>query len=130
MLHVGMEVMDSTTLDMQVTLGSSLGTNVLNTVIKLVPPTLMLTSPMMSVAETSLNFLLGLGGVKIAGRFETGKAYLNQAERLAVVKEARAKLNGTDLGELTTPPEPILFGEFKVPNRALFSRGTLHLEYR
>jgi len=128
-LHIGMEATDSSTLDMQIILDSSFGTGVLNTVIKFVPQKLMITSPMVAVSEISLNLLLGLGGVKIAGRFETGKAYLNQAERLAVVKEATAKLNGSDLGELTCPPKPISFGQFKVPNRALFSRGVLHLEY-
>ena len=88
-----------------------------------------MTNPMVAVSEISLNGLLGLGGLKIAGRFETGKAYLNQADHLAVVKETTAKFNGNDLGELTRPPKPILFGQFKVPNRALFCRGILHLEY-
>jgi len=128
-LHIGMEAKNSSTLDMQVILGSSLGTGVLNAVIKFVPQKLMMTRTVMAFSEICLNMLLGLGGLKIAGRFETGKAYVNQAEHLAVVKEATAKLNGSDLGELTRPLKPILFGQFKVPNRALFCRGILHLEY-
>lgn len=126
--HVGMEAMDGTTLDLQVSLGSSLGTRVLNAVTKITPRALMMTSPMVAISEISLNLLLGLGGLKIVGRTETGKAYLNEADRLAVVKEASARLNDRDLGKLTRPPKPILFGQVRVPNRALFSFGTLHLE--
>jgi hypothetical protein len=128
-LHVDMNAMDETTLDLHVQLGSSLGARILNTIIRITPRALMLTSPMIAVSEISLNLLLGLGVLKIAGKTETGKGYLNEADKLAVVKEASALLNGSDLGELACPPKPILFGDVKVPDRAFFSFGTLHLEY-
>lgn len=128
-LHVGMKATDGTTLDLRVSLGSSLGTSILNAVLRITPRALMRTSPMVAISEISLNLLLGLGGLKIAGRTEKDKAYLNEADRLAVVKEASARLNDEDLGKLARPSKPILFGDAKVPNRAFFSFGTLNLEY-
>jgi hypothetical protein len=128
-LHVDMKAMDETTLDLHLGLGSSLGTRILNPVLKITPQALMRSRPMVAISEISLNLLLGLGGLKIAGKTETGKAFLNEADRLAIVKEASARLNHEDLGALTRPPKPILFGDAKVPNCAFFSFGTLNLEY-
>jgi hypothetical protein len=128
-LRVRMQAMDETTLDLRVRIGPSLGTRILNPVLKITPRALMRTGPMVAISEMSVNLLLGLGGLKLAGQTETGKAYLNEADRLAVVKEASAKLNQEDLGELCCPPKPILFGDIKVPNRACFSFGALNLEY-
>lgn len=127
-ININMETMDGTTLDLQLDLGSSLGTIILNTIVKITPQFIMSTQPMLAISNISFNLLLGLGGVDIAGKTETGKDYVTEADRLTIVKKASAKLNGEDLGVSTQPPKPIFFGPSKVANRPIFAHGTVNLE--
>jgi hypothetical protein len=66
--------------------------------------------------------------VHIRGKTETGKAYVTEADKLAVVREVSAVLNGEDLGALTRPPQPIYFGPSRVADRPVFAFGTANLE--
>lgn len=127
-LHIDVEADDGTTLDMRLSLGSSPATAILNAIITITPQALMRTRPMLAISGLSFNLLLGLGGVHIRGKTETGKAYVTEADRLAVVKEASAILNGEDLGTLTRPPQPIYFGPSRVADRPVFAFGTANLE--
>ena len=128
-LQINMEAVDGTILDLHLGLGSSLATSILNTILKITPQALMRTRPMLAISDISFNLLLGLGGVHIAGKTETGKAYVTEADRLALVKKASARLNGEDLGTLTHPPKPIFFGPSRVANRPIFAFGTVNLEH-
>jgi hypothetical protein len=127
-LHIDVEADDDTTLELRLTLGSSLATTILNTIITITPRALMRTGPMLAISGLSFNLLLGLGGVHIRGETETGKDYVTEADRLAVVKDASAVLNGEDLGPLTRPPRPIYFGPSRVADHAVFAFGTANLE--
>lgn len=127
-LDVDVEADDGTTFDLRLVLGSSLATALLNTIIKITPRALMRTRPMLAISGFSFNLLLGLGGVHIRGKTETGKAYVTEADKLAVVREASAVLNGEDLGRLTRPPQPIYFGPSRVADRPVFAFGTANLE--
>ena len=126
-LHIDVEADDDTTLELRLTLGSSLATAILNTIITITPRALMRTRPMLAISGLSFNLLLGLGGVHIKGETETGKEYVTEA-RLAVVKDASAVLNDEDLGPLTRPPRPIYFGPSRVADRPVFAFGTARLE--
>jgi hypothetical protein len=128
-LHVRMKAVDDTDLNVHVQLGSSRAAGILNALLKVTPRAAKLSRPMVMLSEIAINALLGLGWAKLAGKTETGKDYLAEADKLAVVKEASARLNGVDLGALSRPRQPILFGDLKVPNRALLSFVTLNLEY-
>lgn len=127
-LHVDVEAHNGTTLELQLTLGSSLATAVLNTIIAITPRALMRTRPMLAISGLSFNLLLGLGGVHIKGETETGKDYVTEADKLRVVRDASAVLDGEDLGPLTRPPAPITFGPSKVADRPVFAFGTAYLE--
>jgi hypothetical protein len=127
-LHTHMEAVDGTIFDLHMGLGSSLATGLLNTIVKITPQPLMRTRPMLAISDASFNLLLGLGGVHIAGKTETGKTYRTEADRLALVKHASATLDGEDLGPLTPPPEPLFFGPSRVADRPIFAFGTVYLE--
>lgn len=127
-LHINVKAVDGTILDLHLVLGSSLATTILNTIVKITPQALMRTRPMLAISDISFNLLLGLGGVHIAGKTETGKAYVTEADKLALVKKASAILNGEDIGTLTHPPKPIFFGPSRVANRPIFAFGTVNLE--
>jgi len=122
------KTVDGTILDLHLVLGSSLATTILNTIVKITPQALMRTRPMLAISDISFNLILGLGEAHIAGKTETGKAYVTKAERLALVKKALVILNGEDIGTLTHSPKPIFFGPSRVANRPIFAFGTVNLE--
>jgi hypothetical protein len=127
-LNVRVDGAEGTALDLSLRLGSSLPTKLLNAIVAVTPRALMRTRPMLAVSDVSFNVLLGLGGVHIVGKTETGKPYVTEADRLMVVKEASALLNDDDLGRLTRPPKPLYFGPSRVADRAVLALGTAYLE--
>ena len=128
-LSVHMSAIDQTVLDLRVTLSTPPAAMLLNGMIKVTPRPLARTAPMMAVSQASLDILLGTKPLKIKGATETGKRYRSDSDRLAVVAEASATLNGEYLGALTRPEREISFGDAKTPTRPIFSFGTLNLEY-
>ena len=128
-LSVHMTATDETVLDLSITLSTPLAAKLLNGMIKSSPRPLAKTAPMLAVSQASLDILLGTNPLKITGSTETGKRYRSDADRLAVVAEASATLNGEDLGALTRPEREFSFGDAKTPNRPIFVFGTLNLEY-
>ena len=129
-LHVSATGTGESEIHLVVNLGSTLGSAILNATIKMTPSVLARTRLMSAISTISLNLLVTRGGPKVAGRTETGRAYLVEPRKLATVKSATATINGDDLGELARPPRPIVFGgDVVIPNRSFFSFGTLNLEY-
>ena len=127
-LQVDVQAKDGTALAMEVKLHSNVATGVLNTILKVTPRAILRTAPMVAVSDLSTNLMLGLGGLRIAGKTETGKRYRDEADRLALVGSATAKLNGTDLGTLGSPAKPIRFGDINFGPRAACFFGDLYLE--
>lgn len=129
LLQIHMKADDGATLDLELRLGSSAGTALLNTMVRLAPRWMLFAGPMLTLSSFAFNALLGLGGVHIAGHTETGKPYVTEADELAVVRDASATLNGDNLGDLTQPPRPISFGPSRVADRPIVARGTASLAY-
>jgi hypothetical protein len=127
-LNVRVGSAEGTALDLRLSLGTSLPTTLLNAIVAVTPRALMRTRPMLAISDVSFNALLGLGGVHISGKTETGKPYVTEADRLMVVKEASALLDDKDLGRLRRPPKPIYFGPSRVADRAVLAFGTAYLE--
>lgn len=128
-LHLQMAASDDQSLELDLSLGSSWATRLLNGMIKTMPRALMRSRPMLTVSSLSFNLLLGLGGVSIAGKTDTGKAYVTEADSIATVTAASAKLNGRSLGRLGPPPEPLFFGTSRIAARPIFAFGTATIEY-
>lgn len=125
---VSLEGNDGTELDLELSLGQTLGTRILNTVISLTPQPLLRSRFGAAVSTFSLNLLLDGNGMKVAGRTETGRRYRLDAERLLSVTDASATLNATDLGAHRAPTQPIEFGDAKTTADAVYIPGELYLE--
>ena len=103
MLHLTMDSSNSTTLQVQVVLSSSF---LMNTLLKCIP-----------------------GGIKMNGKTETGMEYMHKPQKIVSVKNAKATLNGDNLGKLISPPHEISVGDGKVPKRPILSFCHHYLEY-
>ena len=123
-----MDAADGTTLEVTASIGQTLGTRVLNAVIAATPRSILRSRFGTRVSTLSLNLLLDSNGLRVAGRTETDRRYRLDADRTAVVRDATATLNGTDLGPLQPPGRSIEFGDAKTTADALYIPGTLHLE--
>lgn len=128
-LHVHMAASDGQTLELDLRLGSSWATRLLNAVIKTTPRALMHSQPMLAVSSLSFNLLLGLGGVSITGKTDTGKAYVTEADGIAIITAASANLNGRSMGRLRPPPEALFFGTARIAARLVLAFGTANIEH-
>lgn len=127
-LQIHMVASDKQTLELDLRLGSSWATRLLNAVIKTTPRALMRSRPMLAVSSLGFNLLLGLGGVPIAGKTGTGKAYVTEADRIAIITAASANLNGRSLGRLRPPPEALFFETARIASRPVLGFGTVNVE--
>lgn len=127
-LHVRMRADDGTEFELDAKLVQTPATRFLNAFLKLAPKSLMVTPPMTHVAKAAVNLLLRLG-VNVAGATETGKRFANQADRILLVRDARASLDGRDLGPVAVPPpRPVAWGDVKQAARPFFCFGALYLQ--
>lgn len=119
---------DGTHLELQATAGQTFGTRVLNTVIALTPAAVLQSRLGTTISTVSLNLLLDVNGLQVAGRTETDRRFRLDADRLHQITDASATLDGNDLGSLAPPTRPIEFGDAKTTADALYIPGTLQLE--
>ncbi len=127
-LFLEMNAQNGTTLELKMVLGPSLATNILNATIKFTPRAIMRTGPMLAFSERLFNSMLGLGGVKIAGKTDLGSAYYTEAGQIFILKSASGKLNQEDLGKLIHPQEPKYFRKTRLADRPIFAYGTSYIE--
>jgi hypothetical protein len=74
-------------------------------------------------------YVLGTGDQPLAGETETGRQFRMVPRAVAFVSDATATVDGTDLGSLRVPPEPVEFGDVVLPARPIYARGALRVEY-
>jgi hypothetical protein len=119
---------DDTHFRTRLSLGWTLGTTLLNTVIAVTPDAILQSSLGTTVSTASLNALVDARGLDVAGRTETGRRYRLDASHLSAIDTARGTIDETDLGGQAPPGRPIEFGDAKTTGDPLFIDGTLHLE--
>lgn len=118
---------DGTTLELDVDLGSTTATRLLNMITALTPQFLLRTAIGRAVSTLSFNQLLDANGMQIAGETETQEPYRVEPTVLRAVTGATATLNGNDLGAVQPPDRLISFGDAKVMDEPIFSFGDLYL---
>jgi hypothetical protein len=74
-------------------------------------------------------YVLGTGAQPLAGETETDRQFRMVPRAIAFVTDATATVDGTDLGSLRVPPEPVEFGDVVLPARPIYARGALRVEY-
>jgi hypothetical protein len=127
-LQLGMKAEDGTSLDIRLQLRSSFASGMLNTTIKLTPSVIMRTRPMTALSGMLFNTMLGLGGVKIAGKTDLGYAYHTEADSIFVVKSGAGVFNEGEMGELVVPQSPRYIGKTRIADRPILSFGTVNIE--
>ncbi|WP_254536922.1 hypothetical protein [Halomarina litorea] len=120
---------DGTRLDCSLAFESTPATRLLGAVARATPSAIARSGVGRAVSTFSLNALLGLGGLPVGGRTETGREYFAAADRMYLVGDATATLDGTDLGGVVRPPERIAFGDIVTTDRPVAFVGDLFLEY-
>lgn len=129
-LGVRVRARDTAVLDLKVALRPSLGSWILNGMIKLSPKALGASPLVQKVSSRAMDLLLGVGPVPIAGRTETGRRYRHEAERIIPVGTASGTYLGAALGDLCSPPGHIHVGDVPVPKRPFLSFCNHHLEWQ
>lgn len=118
---------DGMSLQLTAELGSSFGTRVLNAITSLTPQPILRTGIGERISNLSLNLLMNVNGLKVAGITDTAEPYRVEADSLRVVRRASAILDGEDLGEVHPPGRQHDFGDAKVPDQPFFAFGDLFL---
>jgi hypothetical protein len=95
------------------------------------PPTrFMVSKPMVALSNILVNLLATKGGLTVLGRTETGQPfYTGAADRLMLIKEGSATMNGRDLGDVSSPTWPVKFGDVIPPVQPVIRLGTLYLHF-
>lgn len=94
------------------------------------PTRFMVSKPMIALSNFLVNLLLTKGGLTVLGKTETGQPfYTGAANRLMLIKEGSATMNGRDLGDISSPTWSIEFGDVIPPVRSVIRLGTLYLPY-
>lgn len=111
--RVTLEGDDGVTLNFELSFNQTTGTRLLNAVAALTPKRIARSRFGAAVSTLALNQLVTANGAKVAGRFATGEPYRFEASRVATVTDAKATLNGSDLGQPTQPSVPLADGDVK-----------------
>lgn len=128
-ITAAMNAENGTTLSIQTTLGSSLGTSLLNAITTVTPQPILRTSIGESISNLSFDLLMNANGLKVAGVTDRQEPYRVEAETLRVIADASATLNDGDLGTVSPPDRRIEFGDAIVPNDPFVSFGELFLPF-
>jgi hypothetical protein len=121
---------DGTALELDVSLGRTRGTRLLNGMLAATPGLFLRSGVGTTIGTLSVNLLVDANGTRVAGRTETGRRFRTDVSRVRSVTNASATLNGTDLGRLVRPAPPVEFGDAKTTGEPLFVSCELYLERR
>ncbi|MHB1005478.1 MAG: hypothetical protein ACYC3S_07500 [Chloroflexota bacterium] len=119
---------DGTEISLSLKLGSSIDAWVANGFLR-APGSLRHSASLAPFVAKATRDVAGPKGLCLAGRTELGRLYALEPRRVRLVVDAKAQLDGRDLGRPAPPPRPIRFGDWGVPERALVFFGDLYREY-
>lgn len=128
-IRVAVDASDGTTIDLELYHELTPRARLLTALLHATPERIARSRPGAAIATATLNLLLPANGLRVAGRTDTGKRYRNEPDRVTVGIDARATLDGEDLGALAAPGRSIAFGDIHVPDRPIVTFGDLCLEY-
>lgn len=126
-LRLGLEGDDGTDLELEVTTAQTRATRILNTLAAITPRSVIRTGIGAALVSDLLDRLLDTRGTRVAGRNESGQSYRFEADRIAVVTDAEATLDGEDLGSATAPDRTIEFGDISIGDVPLYMHADAFL---
>lgn len=120
--------MDEPRLDWTVTLRTSPLTRLANRVLPGLPLGLYRTRPALTLVRVLADRALGLGPLDLAGTLPAGQRVLVKPERLFLVGESRAVLDGVDLGSPVRARTNPTTGSFRWPALGVLAHGDVYVE--
>lgn len=120
--------MDEPALAWSVRLRESALTRLANRVLPRLPPEVYRKQATLTVVRALAHRALGLGPLDLGGTLPAGQEVLVQPRRLFMVGDARATLDGVDLGRPVRAPSTPTTGTFRWPARGVLARGDLHVK--
>lgn len=126
-LRLRLAATDRTAFDLTLTLGRASEMWLLNSLLS-GPSALRGNGAAKALVDRGLKSIFG-AGLALSGKTERGRAYRLEAKRATPVREAKAVLNGLDLGSLVRPRQAIRFGDLQLPERPGVLFGSMYLQY-
>lgn len=126
-MECSLEGEDGTSVELQLNLGSNIGTRVLNAMTTLTPKKILRTSVGEKISNLTFSLLMDTNGLKVVGITDTHEPYRVESDSIRVVKDGSAQVNGEDCGEVCPPTRSVEWGDAIVPNDPFVSFGELWL---
>lgn len=119
---------DEPSLEWTVRLRSSALTRVANQVLPRIPLEIYRRESTLHLVRALADRALGLGPVDLYGTFPAGQRALVHPRRLLLVGDARAHLEGEDLGRAVRAAENPVTGSFRWPARGVLAEGEIYVD--
>lgn len=126
-MECSLEGEDGTSVELQLELGSTMGTRFLNGITSLTPKKILRTSFGGNISNLTFNLLIDTNGLKVVGITDTGEPYRVESDSIRLVTDGSGQVNGSDCGTVSPPSRPIEFGDAIVPDDPIVSFGELWL---
>ena len=115
-------------LDWDVTLAATPQTSIMNAVSRLIPSTLWRQAAFLKMMGVVARVVLGTGNMQLAGRAPNGQRFVANPRLIWSVASSRARMGGTDFGDIGPLAEQARVGDFWIPQRGLFVIGRAFFE--
>jgi hypothetical protein len=103
-------------------------TRLMNYMLALMPAALYRSDLVLSLMSRMSTLLLAAGRLQLRGRVPNRQRYQAHPRRVAMIPEARASIDGRDLGPLGPLARPVALGDFALPQRGVFMFGRVSFE--
>jgi hypothetical protein len=129
-LTMSMNALDGTLVEMTLLLATTVPTRLLEGISHRTPKSLASRDPMIRLADKLTSAWVARGKSVTAGYTDTGQPFfVGKTDRLYLIKDGNALLNGDSLGSVCPPRRKVGFGEFEAVPQAYVIVGTLYLPY-
>ncbi len=115
-------------LDWQLTLAPTLMTRAMNGIGSVMPDALWRNGAVLKVMAGVAGVALDAGKLALSGKAPNGQHFIANPLLIWVIQNARAKLNGRDLGGVAKSTEQTKLGDFWIPRTGLMAIGRAYFD--
>lgn len=115
-------------LDWTVVLGETRATRLMSSVGARLPESAWTDPRALAAISRAAGRVLGVGEMRLAGTASNGQTFMVAPRKVWTVKETRAVLNGSDLGESAPLAIQAKLGDFRLPQRGIAVIANGHFE--
>jgi len=107
----------------ELSLGSTIATRAMNAMGSVMPDALWKSPAVLRVMASVAGRALGAGKLRLAGRSPNGQRFVANPLLIWTIPQARAVIDGRDLGAVAPAREQARLGDFRIPRTGLFVIG-------